>query len=144
MKYPLPGYAATIWYNGDGYTILHGTPDDQSRTTYTSLHEAEEFLQHLHRAAAAKAEIRLRGTPKDAEFAPAVLEGNGARVEFDMTGGYLHQLTRPMSELKREELRRLADDILRKHKPRRIEAKAKTLAPKVSPFKGMSLEDLGL
>lgn len=129
MNYPLPGYAATIWYNGDGYTIISGPPDGQTRTTVATLREAEEQLQYLYRAAAATAEARIRGC----------ITSPFAKIEFDMTGGHYTQLARPMSDERREELRKLADAVLRRPK-----AKASDSRPKSPRKPRVSLEDLGL
>lgn len=132
MKYPLPAYAATIWYNGHNYTLILPAPHGgERRFTFDDLRQAEEHLRTLHAEVATEREARLCNK----HGGPAILTSPHARVEFDMLGGRYHQLSRPMSDAKREELRRIADDIITKtvHKAK-PKGKAKT----------MTLEDLGL
>lgn len=124
MKYPLPAYAATIWYNGQGYTLILPEGDGERRLTFTRLADAEEHLRMHYELAQERRQAALRGT----------LASPHARVEFDMLGGRYHQLAKPMSDARREELRRIADDFLRTKPRPKPKGKAKT----------MTLEDLGL
>ena len=130
MKYPLPAYAATIWYNGHNYTLILPAPHGgERRFTFDDLRQAEEHLRTLHAEVATEREARLRG----------VIEGHGDRVEFDLTGGRYTHLAKAPRGPSREELRLEADRLLRQarsaDKLARAQRRAKTQ---------FTLEDLGL
>ena len=89
MKYPLPSYAATIWYNGQGYTLILPEGDQEYRHTFTKLADAEEVLRTHH--------------------ALATVAREDTRVESDLPGG---RFARRPAGPSAEELRRIGDKIL--------------------------------
>lgn len=129
MKYPLPSYAATIWYNGQGFTLILPAGDGERRFTFDRLADAEEALRTHHAQATVEREARLRG----------VLEGNGARVEFDLTGGRFAHLAPYRHGPSAEELRRIGDRILAEKR-----AADRAAAAERKRAKKFTLEDLGL
>ena len=130
MKYPNPAYAATIWYNGQGYTLILPAPHGgERRFTFDRLSEAEEHLRTLHASITVEREARLRG----------VIEGHGDRVEFDLTGGRYTHLAKAPRGPSREELRLEAERLLRQARNADKLARAQRRAK--AQF---TLEDLGL
>jgi len=135
MKYPLPSYAATIWYNGQGFTLILPAGDGERRFTFDRLADAEEALRTHHAQATVEREARLTN-----KFGgTAVLEGNGARVEFDLTGGRFAHLAPYRHGPSAEELRRIGDRILAEKR-----AADRAAAAERKRAKKFTLEDLGL
>jgi len=136
MKYPNPAYAATIWYNGQGFTLILPAPHGgERRFTFTDLREAEEHLRMLHASVTVEREARLTNK----HGGTAVLEGHGDRVEFDLTGGRYSHLAKAPRGPSREELRLEAERLLRQARSADKLARAQRRAK--AQF---TLEDLGL